>query len=104
MTAWAARFGLSVTGAGPGADARSGATVLAARTAAGTPVFLKVTAGGSPLAAAARRELRVYTELAPAYAPRLLDAADEPDVVLVLAAAGSARAAADWADRDWAAL
>ncbi len=88
------RFGVVLDGPGRQPDARSGAGVWAVRTAADGDAYLKVTAAtrGPADLAAARRELRVYRELAPTLpvrTPPLLDALDGEAGVAVLLGGGS---------------
>lgn len=99
-----AAFRVTVSGSGAQPDARSGAGVWAARTAAGEAAYLKVTPAGPGLDAA-RREFRVYREIALPSAPQLLDGLEDPaGVALLLADAGSPRAAAEWTEEMWAGL
>lgn len=94
----------------PEARSASGAGVYRALTAGGQEAWLKTTpAGLGPRAlAAARRELLFYRRLAPTLpvrTPRLLDATDDAQgVVLLLAAAGTPRNIASWTPSLWARL
>ncbi|MCW3819340.1 aminoglycoside phosphotransferase family protein [Micromonospora sp. DR5-3] len=91
-------------------ESRSGAGVCAVRTSDGRAAYLKVTPAtlGPQAIAAARRELRFYTEIAPVApvrAPRLLDCLDAGDgVAVLLAAAGETRRVPEWTTGTWAAL
>jgi aminoglycoside phosphotransferase (APT) family kinase protein len=103
-------FRVVVDGSEMQPDARSGAGVWAARTAAGDAAYLKVTpAGQGPEAlSAARREFRFYEELSggvPVRTPRVLDGVnDRAGVALLLGAAGEARSPALWTVGMWAEL
>ncbi|GAA2909388.1 hypothetical protein Acy02nite_88910 [Actinoplanes cyaneus] len=91
-------------------ESRSGAGLHPVRTAAGEPAFLKVTpaALGADARAAAGRELRFYTEIAPAVpirVPRLLDVAETSEgVALLLEKTGKTVDVRSWTPPLWTAL
>jgi aminoglycoside phosphotransferase (APT) family kinase protein len=91
-------------------ESSSGAGVHAVRTSGGDAAYLKLTptALGSDALAAARRELRFYRQLAvrvPVRTPRLLDASDDEDgVMLLLAATGTTAPAELWTVDMWTTL
>ena len=104
------RFGLDADQSPASLESRSGAGVHAVRTSTGAAAYLKLTpvALGSEALAAARRELCFYRQLAarvPVRTPRLLDASDDADgVVLLLAAAGTPVPVGSWTADMWTTL
>jgi aminoglycoside phosphotransferase (APT) family kinase protein len=104
------RFELDLDQLSTSLETRSGAGVHAVSTSTGDAAYLKLTpmALGSEALAAARRELRFYRRLAatvPVRTPRLLDASDDGEgVILLLAAAGTPIPVRSWTTDMWAAL
>jgi aminoglycoside phosphotransferase (APT) family kinase protein len=104
------RFGLDSDQSPASRESRSGAGVHAVSTSTGDAAYLKLTpmALGSEALAAARRELRFYRQLAarvPVRTPRLLDASDDGDgVVLLLEATGTPVPVGSWTADMWTAL
>ena len=104
------RFGVTVQESPARPGTRSAADVHAARTAAGHPVYLKLTrtAQGPDAMAAARRELRFYRDIGPAAPLRtaqLLDAMDTDEgVAILLESVGEPLPPGSWTPAMWAAL